>query len=83
MLNGYWYKFNEKVILRTDPEMQEKIITGYVNNGVYTPNEARDLLQLPAMEGGDQLVMNGNYIPITMVGQQYTKESSSEGGENG
>lgn len=83
LLDGYWYKFNEKGILRTDPEAQEKIITGYVNNGVYTPNEARDLLQLPAKEGGDQLVMNGNYIPITMVGQQYTKESSSEGGENG
>ena len=45
-----------------------------------TPNEARELLQLPAKEGGDQLVMNGNYIPITMVGEQY--KSSPEGGEN-
>ena len=77
---GYWYKFNEKAILRTDSKTQQEIICGYVNNGVYTPNEARDLLQLPAEEGGDVLVMNGNYIPITMVGQQY---SSSGGGENG
>jgi HK97 family phage portal protein len=80
MLDGLWYKFNEKVILRTDSKTQEEILAGYVNNGIYTPNEARDLLQLPAMEGGDQLVMNGNYIPITMVGEQY---SSSGGGENG
>lgn len=80
MLDGFWYKFNEKVILRTDSKTQEEILAGYVNNGIYTPNEARDLLQLPAKEGGDQLVMNGNYIPITMVGQQY---SSSGGGENG
>jgi len=78
--DGYWYKFNEKAILRTDSKTQQEIICGYVNNGVYTPNEARDLLQLPAEEGGDVLVMNGNYIPITMVGQQY---SSSGGGENG
>jgi HK97 family phage portal protein len=77
---GYWYKFNEKAILRTDSKTQQEIICGYVNNGVYTPNEARDLLQLPAEEGGDILVMNGNYIPITMVGEQY---SSSGGGENG
>ena len=77
---GYWYKFNEKAILRTDSKTQQEIICGYVNNGVYTPNEARDLLQLPAEEGGDILVMNGNYIPITMVGEQY--KSSPEGGEN-
>ena len=80
--DGYWYKFNEKAILRTDSKTQEEIIAGYVNNGVYTPNEARDLLQLPAQDGGDILVMNGNYIPITMVGSQYDK-SSSGGGENG
>ena len=80
LMDGLWYKFNEKVLLRTDSKTQEEILAGYVNNGIYTPNEARDLLQLPAMEGGDQLVMNGNYIPITMVGEQY---SSSGGGENG
>ena len=82
ILDGYWYKFNEKAILRTDSKTQQEILTGYVNNGVYTPNEARELLQLPAKEGGDQLVMNGNYIPITMVGEQYAKTSSG-GGENG
>ena len=82
MLDGFWYKFNEKVILRTDSKTQEEILAGYVNNGIYTPNEARDLLQLPAKEGGDQLVMNGNYIPITMVGEQY-QNSASGGGENG
>jgi HK97 family phage portal protein len=81
MLDGLWYKFNEKVILRTDSKTQEEILAGYVNNGIYTPNEARDLLQLPAKEGGDQLVMNGNYIPITMVGEQYSN-SASGGGEN-
>ena len=81
ILDGYWYKFNEKAILRTDSKTQQEILTGYVNNGVYTPNEAREILQLPAKEGGDQLVMNGNYIPITMVGEQYSN-SASGGGEN-
>ena len=78
---GYWYKFNERAILRTDSKTQQGIICGYVNNGVYMVNEARDYLDLPAAEGGDILVMNGNYIPITMVGEQYTH--SSGGGENG
>lgn len=75
---GYWYRFNEKAILRTDSKTQEEVLTGYVNNGIYSPNEARELLLLPAKEGGDQLIVNGNYIPITMVGEQY----NSKGGEN-
>ena len=44
-----------------------------VNNGIYTPNEAREYLDKPSKEGGDELVMNGNYIPITDVGKQYAK----------
>ena len=28
---------------------------------------------MPSKEGGDVLVMNGNYIPISMVGEQYAK----------
>ena len=28
-------------------------------------------------QGGDVLICNGNYMPITMVGEQYSK-----GGEN-
>lgn len=66
---------NEGALLRTDSKTQEEIIVGYVNNGVYTPNEARRLLQLPDGEGGDVLMCNGNYIPITQVGAQYNNSS--------
>ncbi len=71
---GYFYKFNEKVILRTDSKTQMETLSKAVNNGIYSPNEAREYLDKPAKEGGDQLVMNGNYIPITMVGSQYEKK---------
>jgi HK97 family phage portal protein len=70
---GFFFKFNEKVILRTDSKTQMETLSSAVNNGIYTPNEARGYLDMPAEEGGDQLVMNGNYIPITMVGKQYVK----------
>ena len=69
--DGYWYRFNEKAILRTDAKTQSDILTGYIQNGIYTPNEARDLLQLPFAEGGNQLIVNGNFIPLTDVGKQY------------
>ena len=69
--DGFIFKFNEKALLRTDSKNQIEMLAQGVNNGIYTPNEARGYLNLPAMQGGDQLVMNGNYIPITQVGQQY------------
>lgn len=70
---GCFYKFNEKVILRTDSKSQMEALAKAVNNGIYTPNEARGYLDMPSKEGGDELVMNGNYIPITDVGKQYVK----------
>ena len=38
---GMFFKFNESAILRTDAKTQAEILTSYVQNGVYTPNEAR------------------------------------------
>ena len=72
-----YYKFNEKSILRTDAKTQAECLSGYVNNAIYTSNDARAYLDMPAIEGGDILMCNGNYIPITDVGKQYSK-----GGEN-
>ncbi|MGL5439876.1 MAG: phage portal protein [Filifactoraceae bacterium] len=71
--DGYYYKFNEKVILRADSKSQAETLTKYVNNGIYTPNEAREYNDKPKKPGGDVLVMNGNYIPVEMVGTQYSK----------
>ena len=69
----YYYKYNEKVILRTDAKTQMESLTAAVNNGIYTANEAREYLDLPQKEGGDTLMVNGNYMPITMIGKQYEK----------
>ncbi|WP_291683759.1 phage portal protein [Blautia sp.] len=69
--NQNFYKFNEKAILRTDSKTQMENLAKAVNNGIYTANEAREYMDMPAEEGGDQLMVNGNYIPITKIGQQY------------
>ena len=74
---GYFFKFNVNVILRADIKTQMEALSKGVNNGIYTANEARSYLDLPAEEGGDILMVNGNYIPITMIGQQYQKGGES------
>lgn len=71
--SGFFFKFNVSVILRTDAETQMKILTGYVQNGVKTPNEARALQDMPAHPDGDNLMANGNYIPLGDIGKQYER----------
>ncbi|NLB90313.1 MAG: phage portal protein [Clostridiales bacterium] len=71
---GYFCAFNAKAILRTDTKTQMESLMKGVSNGIYTPNEAREMLDLGKREGGDQLIVNGNAIPLVMAGQQYNKE---------
>jgi len=37
----------------TDPKDQSVILTSYVKDGIFTLNEARDVLGLDPVEGGD------------------------------
>lgn len=77
--DGHFFKFNEKAILRTDSKTQIEVIRTAVNNGIYTPNEARSLVDYPAKEGGDVLIVNGNYVPLTQVGAAYGKGGEGSG----
>lgn len=54
---GYFYKFNEKAILRTDAKTQSEVLKNYTQGGIYTSNEARQKLDLPNAEGGDVLLV--------------------------
>lgn len=78
-ISGKYFKFNEKAILRTDSKTQMENLKSGVNNGMYTPNEARDYLDMPHVPGGDIPIVNGNYIPLTEVGKQYEKEGVQNG----
>lgn len=75
---GHFFKFNEKVLLRVDAKTQMDTLRMGVNNGLISPNEGRAELDRPSMEGGDILMCNGNYIPVSMVGTK-----NREGGDNG
>lgn len=76
--NGYHIKFNVAVILRADQKTQIETIRSAVSGFLMTPNEGRERLDLPAVEGGDQLIGNGSTIPITAVGAQWQKKPEEE-----
>ena len=72
---GYHFKFNVSVILRADLATQIQTSSNGVANFIYTPNEARALLDLEAKKGGDRLLGNGGSIPIDIIGAQYMDTS--------
>lgn len=76
--NGYHIKFNVGVILRADQKTQIETLSTAVSNFLLTPNEARERLDLPAKEGGDQLLGNGASIPVQYTGAQYTNITARE-----
>ena len=75
---GYYFKFNVSVILRADLKTQIETLSTAVNSFLKTPNEARALLDLPAVEGGDKLLGNGASIPVEYTGSQYTDIGKEE-----
>lgn len=64
---------NEDILFKMDNQTKAKVYSNYVQNFIMTPNEVREALNLPYVEGGDKLVGNGNAISIDKAGEQYTK----------
>lgn len=70
---GYFFKFNVAAVLRADQKTQVESLKNAVQGGVYTPNEAREMLDKESKPGGDRLIINGNMVPIDQVGIQWSK----------
>jgi len=76
---GYYIRFNVNAILRADQKTRYESYRVGIQSGFLTPNEARELEEREAKDGGDRLLVNGNMMPIEMAGKQYNKK----GGDNG
>lgn len=76
--NGYHAKLNTAVMLRADQQTQINTLSAAVSNFLMTPNEAREKLDLPAKDGGDQLLGNGASIPVQFTGAQYMDLTGKE-----
>ena len=61
LLKGYpnlCVRFDTKEFLKGAPLDQMNFVTSGVSNGIMTPNEAREYLNITKIEGGDELVSN-------------------------
>lgn len=76
--SGFYYKYNEKVLFRTDSKTQMSYLKEGVTGSIIKPNEARRKLDMPDAEGGDELFANGSIVPLTMAGAAYQKGGQTE-----
>lgn len=76
--SGFYYKYNEKVLFRTDSKTQMEYLKNGVGGSIIKPNEARRKLDMPDAEGGDELFANGSIVPLTMAGAAYQKGGQTE-----
>ena len=74
----FYYKYNEKVLFRTDSKTQMEYLKNGVSGSIIKPNEARRKLDMPDAEGGDELLANGSIVPLTMAGAAYLKGGQTE-----
>jgi len=62
--NGLYFEFNINELLRVDQKTQQEIITNFVRNGVYSINDARKLMGLLEIEGGNNVVLPSGYVTL-------------------
>ncbi len=79
---GLYFKFGVDAILRMNLKDRYEAYRTAINAGFLTINECRQLEDREALNEGDKLIINGNMIPVDMVGQQYINKTNPEGGDN-
>jgi HK97 family phage portal protein len=65
----YYPKYSVEGLLRADSAARAQFYSTMVQNGIMTRNEARALEEWPAQDGGDELTVQSNLIPLKLLGK--------------
>lgn len=65
--------FDESFLIRTDKSAQANYLNTLVKGGILSINEARAQLGLPAIDGGDKVI-----IPFTDIAQNTIGEAEND-----
>lgn len=74
---GLYFAFNDSALMRTDAKTRAAYYTSLFNIGSITPNEIRSLEDMPPMEGGDELYIQGAVVPLKDAGKWQEDGSGS------
>lgn len=65
----YFAEFSVEGLLRADSETRVKVYGQQVQNGLKTRNEVRALENDEPLDGGNELTVQSNLVPLTMLGK--------------
>lgn len=71
-LAGYYADHDESELLRGDLKTRTEFWAQAIQNGIATPNEARADFNLPPVDGGDKLFINGASVPLELAAAGQT-----------
>lgn len=79
--NGFKCRFNQSVMLRTDAKTQAEIICKYLQNGAYSINDAKRILGMPLIDGGDTVLVPSGYYDLKYLNEITLKKVGVKNGE--
>ncbi|MGL4864703.1 MAG: phage portal protein [Cetobacterium sp.] len=79
---GKRIEINERILFKMDNKTQAEVYGKYLTNFAMTPNEVREELNLPYIDGADELLGNGATIDIKNVGNQYNRDDNKNKSSN-
>ena len=71
-------EFNLDAYLRADSVSKAEALSKQIQNAMITPNEARKLDNRPAIEGGDELFIQGATVPLSLQKELYAKQEPAQ-----
>ena len=73
----YYVEFNLDAYLRADSLSKAEAIAKRVQNAQLTPNEGRALDNRPALDGGDDLFIQGATVPLSLQKEMLKKQPTA------
>lgn len=70
-------KFSREGLLQADVKSRAAFYVSMLQNGVFTRNEVRELEDLPAMDGGDELTVQLNMTPLNLLGPLLADDAAA------
>jgi len=81
----FYVQFNIDGLMRGDYKSRMEGYAIGINNGFMCPNDIRNLENMnpiPAEEGGDTFLVNGNMLPLKMAGAAYKQNGEQDNAED-
>lgn len=76
---GYKIRFNVNAMLRTSPLTQSIIVDRYLRNGGYTLNDAKRIIGVPLVEGGDTVTLPSGQITLeSLINNEATWQKDTK-----